>query len=406
MHGRANDDTLVTLQNVRHAGGRASYRARGPAVETAIFRPGVTYLGDLLPETPQFAYARVEYAHFDKWIGGLSLVPVHHYGDSGMLDRYSVSAEWPDPVAVELPEGMLAFQGAYDVRQTGNDQVSMRTSGYVEWHLREPSDFDTALRSIASLQMLLALLMDYPVVAEHIILKSDARANVECRAYFQAVYETPEREPLREDEMFFDAPGLSVPLQELLPRWQSVRETFETPANILTALRYASPGLTDLQFIAMVQACEAFHAAGFPNLVVGEDEFRAKRDDVKQRLTRDQWEWIGNRISNEPSLKLRLVALMDDVSDVIAPVALDGVDRCATRIRDLRNGMTHPRDNREAGQNGVQYLYYARLMAFLLKVQLLKELGLLDPETVQRLGRSRQSSEIAHIATQVGEAGP
>jgi hypothetical protein len=133
--------------------------------------------------------------------------------------------------------------------------------------------------------------------------------------------------------------------------------------------------------------------------VLDKKEFDTRRKAIKQRLEKDQWEWIAGRIGNEPSLKMRLEGLMTDIDDVMAPITLDGIDKCTARIRDLRNGMTHPRTDREVGSNGVQYLYYSRLMAFALKVQFIKTLGLLNDDTALRLKKSHTSAEIAHIAT-------
>lgn len=401
VHGRAADDTLVTLVSASEANGSIRVFGGGPAIQRTVYRPEIVYLGDHYDEEPLFTYARVEFTHFDKWLGNLELLPVHHYGPSGLLDKYSVDCEWPDPVEVESVHGRLRVQGAYDVSQVGNERVTLRTGGYVEWHLYERATFRRLLRAVTEFQMLLALLTDYPVVAEHITLKPDAEHSKESRVFFQAAHETPEREPFDERYMFFSMPRLPIPLQELVPQWERVHEDFETAANVLTSLRYTAPGVTDLQFMSMVQACEAFHAAGYPNMVLPKDEFDARKAALKASLDHDLWTWIGGRINNEPSLKMRLLALMNEVEPVLAPVALVSIDRCASQIRDIRNDMTHPRNERRIDAGGVHFLYYARLLSFLLKVQFIRVLGLLDDDTMARLQSSRQSSAVASLGAHV-----
>jgi len=400
VHGCGIDGTLATLTGLSAMSSTMRVFAEGPGIETTVYRVETAFLGDHLAATTTFAYARAEFTHLDMWLGGLHLMPVHHFGPTGNLDRYSVDCQWPDPIDIALPEGTVRVQGAYDVDQVGNEQVTLRTGGYVEWHLADPTDCVATVHHIISFQVLLALLTDYPVVAEHIIVKQHADTGTECRVYFQAVYETPERDPFDPQTTFISLSQLSLPLDEVLRRWRDVQKTLETPANILTSLRYSSPGVTDLQFIAMVQACEAYHAAVFSNEVLAKKEFDAKRKAIKERLDKEQWEWIASRLGNEPSLKMRLAELMADVGDVISPVCLDGIDTCTARVRDLRNGMTHPPADREAGSNGIQYIYYARLMAFTLKTQFIKALGLLDDRTIHRLKNSTASSELAYIASQ------
>jgi hypothetical protein len=121
-----------------------------------------------------------------------------------------------------------------------------------------------------------------------------------------------------------------------------VLERLKPAPAMIFGLRYIRPGYTENALITAVAASEAFHRRLLPERTyVSEQECYELEQTLLRAVPDAHQEWLSSRLYNEPSLKQRLMQLVEQVgADLVEPF-MPAPNRWARAATDPRNALVH-----------------------------------------------------------------
>jgi hypothetical protein len=172
-----------------------------------------------------------------------------------------------------------------------------------------------------------------------------------------------------------------IPLSEVLPAWLAVNERLRPVPAMLFGLHYISRSYTENRLITAVAAAEALHRRLLPDeTYISDEEYQQLHGAVLGAVLEEHRRWLDQRIWNEPSLKQRLMQLVERLGSELVGPFMPSPNRWATAAKDARNMLVH-RILPEASSPGPreptpeEMYVLAQMTSGLITLNLLQEIG-------------------------------
>jgi hypothetical protein len=198
---------------------------------------------------------------------------------------------------------------------------------------------------------------------------------VRVDAYLQPVYRSqPDERAMVHERMLFNLRHMP-PFSEVLPAWLAVNERLGPVPAMLFGLRYRGRSYVENRLITAVAAAEALHRRLLPDATyLSEEEYGQLRSAALAVVPEQHREWLGNRIWNEPTLKRRLMGLVDRLGTDLVEPFMPRPNRWANDAKDARNALVHRSPDLEPpGGEGMYVL--AQMTTAVITLNLLHEIG-------------------------------
>jgi ApeA N-terminal domain 1 len=242
-------------------------------------------------------------------------------------------------------------------------------------------------------QDLLTLAMDTPCGLQDITLvrtnppvdpsetetrESERVRPVEVDVYFAPLYRAkPDAEAVHSHDALFTLNDVSF--AELIPAWFDLNERLGPVIGMLLGERYLGRSFVENRLITAVAAAEGLHRRLLTDKTyLPDDQFEALTSDLIKAVPAEHVRWLTDRLWNEPSLKQRLMQLVECLGDDVVEPFMPKPNRWARRAKDARNLLVHrfdEDDSREPLTNSAMYVL-AAMTSSVITLVLLQEIGL------------------------------
>jgi hypothetical protein len=216
---------------------------------------------------------------------------------------------------------------------------------------------------------------------------------------YEPVRNAPARTP-RKDEFLFSLDDIAGLEPNCLGNWFSKAEWLHPVCALYFGTLYNPSRYLDFNFLALVQALEAYHRRASDETDLPAAEHDGRLQAVLEAAPAAHREWLTEKLrySNEISLRRRLKRLFAQFSFLLDDLI---PDRKATinAIYDNRNYLTHY-DAKLTGRSdrGSRLAYLVEVLKLLLQACFLRELGFADEKIREFVGRSRTVRMIRHLS--------
>jgi hypothetical protein len=223
---------------------------------------------------------------------------------------------------------------------------------------------------------------------------------------YQPVRNPPRRNPPT-DEFLFALPEIDGLEQECFRNWFVKADWLDPVCALYFGTLYNPSKYLDFNFLALVQALEAYHRRASDETDLPPCEHEARMKEILDAAPPAHRDWLEQKLihGNELSLRRRLKSLFAQFSYL-----MDGLipDRKAaiSAICDNRNYLTHysaALTGRAA--TGARLLFMVEVLKLLLQACLLRELGLPETTISNFASRSRTLRMVQHLSSRLVTAG-
>lgn len=389
IHGRC-EGTAVTLLQCREA--NFVGRLTGPedwrqTLKAQLMLVGI-WLGD--PDEECFDQIVIGIDHLLAWARKSGLRREHQQV-AGRWTATSRHWQQPESVAAEVPEGSIELR-------VGCSMHGRATADRTEETLAEHANFTVTVPELHSahalirgwtktLQDLLTIAVDKPCGVHDITLirqnapqgadSSRPARPVLVTAYLAPIYKArpDDRAVLPERVLFTLA---DAPFAKLLSAWLTLNKRLGPVTSMLLGQRYMGRSYTENRLITAVAAAEALHRRLRPDATyVTADEFETLTKAALDATPQEHRLWLRDRIRNEPSLKQRLMQLVESVGEDVVYPFMPRPNRWATASKDARNLLVHRfEQERGAPPDGAEMYVLSEMTSAVITLNLLQELGL------------------------------
>jgi ApeA N-terminal domain 1/Apea-like HEPN len=215
---------------------------------------------------------------------------------------------------------------------------------------------------------------------------------VKVDVYLAPLYRArPDDKAVADHDALFTLQDLS--LGELVPAWFEVCERLGPVIGMLLGQRYMGRAFVENRLITAVAAAEGLHRRLLSGMTYTSDgDFDAIKAALIEAVEGKHHRWLMDRLWNEPSLKERLMQLVDHVGvDVVEPI-IPKPNRWAADAKNARNILVHRFDVGDSNEtpNGAVMYALAELTSSVIVLTVLQELGF-SKEKLRRLAATHEA---------------
>jgi hypothetical protein len=196
----------------------------------------------------------------------------------------------------------------------------------------------------------------------------------DVQVYLQPVYRSrADESAIPHERMLFTLRDMQF--SNLLPSWLAVSRQLSPAPEMIFGLHYISRAYSENRLITAVAAAEALHRRLLPeNTYVSDMEFEQIRSAILDAIPEAHHEWLNARLWNEPTLKQRLMQLVERLGTELVEPFMPRPNRWANAAKDARNTLVH-RFPVSSPPTGVDMYLLARMTTAVLTLNLLNEIG-------------------------------
>ena len=223
---------------------------------------------------------------------------------------------------------------------------------------------------------------------------------------YQPVRNAPRRDP-RTDEFLFKLPDIAGLEQDCFRNWFTKAGWLDPVSALYFGTLYNPSKYLDFNFLALVQAVEAYHRRATDETDQPPGEHNARMKAILDAAPAAHRGWLEQKLtySNELSLRRRLKLLFAQFSTLLDDLIPDRKETISA-IYDNRNYLTHydPALKGRAA-SGARLALMVEVLKLLLQACFLRELGLPDSKIEEFASRSRTVRMIRHLNSSIATAG-
>ena len=212
---------------------------------------------------------------------------------------------------------------------------------------------------------------------------------------------------LARDEMLFSLKDIEGLEETCLRNWFAKAEWLDPVCALYFGTLYNPSKYLDFNFLALVQALEAYHRRASVETDKAPAEHEARLAAIMEVAPAEHRDWLTEKLqfSNELSLRRRLKGLFARFAYVIDELVPDRKSLIGA-ICDNRNYLTHYTASlRGRAFAGAQLLFMVESLKLLLQASFLHEVGFADDRIKVCLVRSRTTRMIQHLAERIAKSG-
>lgn len=219
---------------------------------------------------------------------------------------------------------------------------------------------------------------------------------------YQPVRNASGRNP-RTDEFVFSLSDIEGLEQDCLRNWFAKAECLDPVCALYFGTLYNPSKYLDFNFLALVQAVEAYHRRATDESDQPQDVHEARVKSILEASPPAHRDWLEQKLaySNELSLRRRLKLLFAQFSYLLDDLIPDR-KAVISAIYDNRNYLTHY-DAKLKGRaaTGARLLFMVEVLKLLLQASFLRELGLPDTKIKEFVSRSRTVRMVKHLTDRI-----
>jgi hypothetical protein len=223
---------------------------------------------------------------------------------------------------------------------------------------------------------------------------------------YQPVRNATGRSP-RTDEFLFSLSDIKGLEQDCLRSWFGKAEWLDPVCALYFGTLYNPSKYLDFNFLALVQAVEAYHRRATDESDEPQDVHEARVKSILEASPPEHRDWLEQKLaySNELSLRRRLKLLFAQFSYLLDDLISDR-KAVISAIYDNRNYLTHY-DAKLKGRaaTGARLLFMVEVLKLLLQASFLRELGLSDTKIEEFVSRSRTVRMVKHLTDRIATTG-
>lgn len=223
---------------------------------------------------------------------------------------------------------------------------------------------------------------------------------------YQPVRNAPRRDP-RTDEFLFKLPDIAGLEQDCFRNWFTKAGWLDPVSALYFGTLYNPSKYLDFNFLALVQAVEAYHRRATDETDQPPGEHNARMKAILDAAPAAHRGWLEQKLtySNELSLRRRLKLLFAQFSTLLDDLIPDRKETISA-IYDNRNYLTHydPALKGRAA-SGARLALMVEVLKLLLQACFLRELGLPDSKIEEFASRSRTVRMIRHLNSSIATGG-
>jgi hypothetical protein len=222
---------------------------------------------------------------------------------------------------------------------------------------------------------------------------------------YQPVRNAPRRNP-RTDEFLFALPHIKGLEQDCFRNWFAKADWLDPVCALYFGTLYNPSKYLDFNFLALVQAVEAYHRRATDETDQPQAEHEARIKAILDASPPAYRDWLEQKLaySNELSLRRRLKLLFAQFSYLLDDLIPDR-KAAISAIYDNRNYLTHyDAKLRGRAATGARLLFMVEVLKLLLQASFLRELGLPDTKIGEFVSRSRTVRMVRHLTNRIATA--
>lgn len=303
----------------------------------------------------------------------------------------------------------LAF---WPLLHTGPDACTVRQDVCLEVRQASRDTLADYMRTVTSFEHFLTLATGGLVRTGSIkaVVRTDdvdaANSPIIVDIFYQPIRNAPRREP-RVDEFLFKLPDIAGLEQDCFGNWFAKAEWLDPVCALYFGTLYNPSKYLDFNFLALVQAVEAYHRRASDETDQPPVEHEARMKAILDAAPSSHRDWLERKLaySNELSLRRRLKHLLTQSSTVLEDLVPDR-KAMISAIYDNRNYLTHynPALKGRAAA-GARLLLMVEVLKLLLQVSFLGELGLPASKISEFVSRSRTVRMVRHLNSRIAVSG-
>lgn len=195
---------------------------------------------------------------------------------------------------------------------------------------------------------------------------------------------------------------IDTKFEECISEWNMKREKLEPVIDYIVD-SYEKVFHIPMSFIKLVQAIEAFSRRMRNNCKISPVEHQNKIDYILGRIDNIEYkEWLEQKLkhSNEPTLQKRLKELFKELNFILK-LNSSTRDSISNNIANTRNYYTHfDESKKDSIMNSGQVFYISKYILIMLRVLIMKELGLEEKDIKSQLDNSQ---DIKYIVNEINK---
>lgn len=380
-----------------------------PGFPYQSFSPTSAYAGAHLidPRNTLFGGLRVEYSHLTAWTC-MSGISCEFSMESRDIKQWSATYTPTPEASAQLPDlGNVTLCSIGQMSVDSAHQIAMSEVKRLIFRPAEPmtlEDLDRGfmypMRNFLSFAAMssvypTSVYLSIPGEAGHANENDSDLTEVEVLFRLAGKTSTDVQKGFASMDMLFYLQDVADRFQEVLAKWFSMTRELGTALDAFFAVTQNPMLLLEHRFLNTVQALESYHRCRM-NKQVFANEVHA---DLVRRCAcavSDKYkEWVHNvlRHSNEPTLKHRIVELMNEGTVTMSRIGVkpNRLKRQAQKVVDTRNYLAH-RDvsRKKRAAKGKELYAITQLLTYLFREFLLKELSFSDDKISELFSRNQR----------------
>ena len=187
---------------------------------------------------------------------------------------------------------------------------------------------------------------------------------------------------------------------DILKEWYN-KSSLESVFEIYFSLYYNSYLYLHNIFLSVLQAIEGYHRCKMRNKVDSEEVHKKRIKNIKDSIPVEYKEWLNEKLqySNEPSLRIRLRDIIDDLSEKYSffQQVINDNKSFVNNVVNLRNDLIHlsKKDNSEKLE-GKEIYKTIELLKVIFDVKILEEIGF-SIEEINRIIDQDNCKKFKHL---------
>ena len=336
-----------------------------------------------------FTEVYFQFNNLDKWldISGFKIDDSKHQSDKEL----KITFKLPERVENKLDERTsFGFSFSHSEFRTNIFQRETHLEQNTHLYFKFDSGYatlDTILDLSNAFQSFLAMATLRSTYPYSIILfnpnvnyqHEDKINNQEIQLIYKRNKIFDESRSIEKFQMLFTYQDIKSDFQKIFLKWLTVRNDLEPSINLLFEYFYKSNIFTVNHFLNIIHAVETYHRRMFNNYSIDKEDHEKRLRSINESVPEEYREWLKEKLSfsHEPSLKERLIEIIDSIKNDVLLEAIGNKDEFIRDAKNSRNYYIHFSERlKEKALKGSKLYYLSEKLKYILIYSLLKDTGI------------------------------
>ena len=379
IHGVLSNGSKVTLVDSF----KSSEQWGFPGFPVSVWRSSLAVIGGHYDSIDELVISEIQtdYTALNFWLNNRPF-QIHPLSESNEL---SMHYRMPEVIRIEGSNSNIEFTYKTDFSGDQFSEFAVKQTEFVKFSFNKGVLYNEALDVVNDFSNFLTLCIGESIDSNNYFSK-DADGNP-ITLLFQKREE--EHNTIKDHEIIIKFSYIKDSFEECLKAWNTKKELLE-PIIYYFVEAHEKDFHVPTSFLKVVQALEAFSRRMRNNKIWTDEEFQELITRITSDLQEDDQALVSGAISNEPRLRKRLQSIFSEVNSIFE-IPSNKRSSYINKIVDTRNYYTHFDERLKDRILDVEKMYYvSQYMKFVLRILLLRELGINEELIKQRLMQNHE----------------